>query len=354
MNDGNDTNADAETPCGPQPDSDSDSVFPSEGQTTTEAIDEGTDGSATTRSAGTTATEAADDEADIETLVARVDENAEDLLALLDLLEAVRGLSGDLTPELRRAVAEHREPVAELRSALEHQETLRLVRRVGANADALADLLDLASVARDLSAELTPELRSVAAENRRELERLRLAFEREETLVLARRLGQNTETFLDLLAALDVTSDAIATVAPSDDASMAAARADLERLAAAFDRTQSLEALVTLGENMDTVVGLLAFLEGFSDAAGRTPAEYRALGEQVGRAVDAAEQVSDPAVLDTVEAGASALADGTDRRVGPLGLVAALRDDDVRRTLGTAVEAARRAGRTRARRSERD
>jgi hypothetical protein len=348
MSDRDDTTADAESTSGARPDADT----PSESDGRQPGTGEATDGAAGGSATGSAA--AGDRDADLETLAARVDENAADLLALLDLLEAVRGLSGDLTPELRRAAAETREPIAELRTALEHEETLRLVRRVGANADALADLLDLATVARDLSAELTPELRAVAADNRRELERLRLAFEREETLVLVRRLGNNTGTFLDLLATLEVASDAIAAVAPSDDASAAAARGDIERLAAAFDRTQSVDALVSLGENMDTVVGLLAFLEGFGDAAARTPAEYRALGERVGRAVDAAERVTDPAVLETVEAGASALADGPDRRVGPLGLVAALRNDDVQRTLGAVVETAERVGRTRARPAERE
>jgi hypothetical protein len=346
MSDRDDTNADAGSGSGTPPETDSPSE--SDGRSTAEA----TDGAATEH-AGRSVTEG-DEEADLEALAARVDENAADLLALLDLLEAVRGLSGDLTPEFRRAVAETREPVAELRAALEHEETLRLIRRIGANADALADLLDLAAVARDLSTELTPELRAVAADNRRELERLRLAFEREETLVLVRRLGDNVDTFLDLLATLEVASDAIATVTPSDDARAAAARADIERLAAAFDQSSSVDALVTLGENMDTVVGLLAFLEGFGDAADRTPVEYRALGERVGRAVDAAERASDPAVLETIEAGASALADGTDRRVGPLGLVAALRNDDVQRTLGAVVETAERVGRTRARPAERE
>jgi len=287
------------------------------------------------------------EEADLEALAERVDARADDLIALLDLLAAVRGLSNDLVPELRTAAAENREPVAELRTSLEREETLVLLRRVGENADALADLLDLATVARDLSAELTPELRAAAAENRRELAQLRVAFEREETLTLVRRLGHNTDTFLDLLATLEVASDVVADLAPADEEAAAAARADVERLAAAFDRARTVEALATLGENMDTVVGLTALLEGFGDAAGRSPAEYYELGERLGRAVDVAERASDPAVLATVEAGAGAIADEPDRRVGPLGLLSALRNDDVQRSLGTLVEVAERVGRER-------
>lgn len=287
-------------------------------------------------------------EADVDELAARVDAQADDLIALLDLLAVVRGLSEDLVPELRTAAAENREPLADLRTSLENEETRRLVERVGDNADSLADLLDLVVVAQDLSAELVPELRTVAAENRGEIARLRVAFEREETLILLRRIGHNTDTFLDLLSTLEVASDALADVAPADEAAAAAAREDVRRLATAFDRAESVDALAALGENMETVRGLLALVEGFGDAADRSTEEYYRLGTQLGQAADLADRASDPQIVETLDAGASAFTDETtDRRVGPLGLLSALRDDDVQRTLGTLVEAAERVGQTR-------
>jgi uncharacterized protein YjgD (DUF1641 family) len=287
-------------------------------------------------------------DADVDDLAARVDAQADDLIALLDLLAVVRGLSEDLVPELRTAAAENREPLADLRTSLENEETRRLVERVGDNADSLADLLDLVVVAQDLSADLVPELRTVAAENRGEIARLRVAFEREETLVLLRQIGHNTDMFLDLLSTLEVASDALADVAPEDEAAAAAAREDVRRLASAFDRAESVDALVALGENMATVRGLLALVEGFGDAADRSTEEYYQLGTQLGQATDLAEQASDPRVVETLDAGASAFTDETtDRRVGLFGLVSALRNDDVQRTLGTLVEAAERVGRTR-------
>jgi len=213
----------------------------------------------------------AGDDADLEELAARVDAQADDLIALLDLLTVVRGLSDELVPELRTAVAENREPLADLRTALENEETMRLVEQVGDNADALADLLDLVVVAQDLSAELVPELRTVAAENRGEIARLRVAFEREETLVLLRQIGDNTDTFLDLLSTLEVASDALADVAPEDEAAAEAARQDVRRLATAFDRAESVEALVALGENMDTVRGLLTLARSREQHRSTTP-----------------------------------------------------------------------------------
>ncbi|WP_136589834.1 DUF1641 domain-containing protein [Salinigranum halophilum] len=292
------------------------------------------------------------EEADLERLRSRVAANADDLLALLDLLVAVRGLSADLVPEARTAVAENREPLSDLRTSLEREETLVLLRRVGDNAEALSDLLDLLDVTRDLAAELGPELKTVAVENRSELEALRLAFEREETLTLLRRLGHNTDTFCDLLTLLEMTGDVVDDVTPTDDAELAALRADIERLEAAFEREPTVRAVESLGENMETLVGLGHLLEGFGDAADRTPQEYYELGERLGYALDVAEQASDPAVLDVVSAGADGLAADTDREVGLFGLVSALRDDDVRRSLGTALTVAERVGQTRSRTTE--
>ena len=290
-----------------------------------------------------------DGEGDIQAVAARVDAHADDLIELLDLLSVVRGLGDDLVPELRTAVEENREPLADLRTALENEETMQLVERVGDNADALADLLDLVVVAQDLSTELVPELRTVAAENRGEIAELRMAFEREETLVLLRRLGDNTDTFLDLLATLEVTSDALADVAPEDEAAAEAARADVRRLATAFDRAESVETLVALGENMETLRGLLALLDGFGDAADRSTEEYYQLGTQLGQAADVVERASDPQVVETVDAGVSAFTDETnDRRVGLFGLLSAFRNDDVQRTIGTMIEATERAGRAQA------
>jgi hypothetical protein len=292
------------------------------------------------------------EEADLERLRSRVAANADDLLALLDLLVAVRGLSADLVPEARTAVAENREPLSDLRTSLEREETLVLLRRVGDNAEALSDLLDLLDVTRDLAAELGPELKTVAVENRSELEALRLAFEREETLTLLRRLGHNTDTFCDLLTLLEMTGDVVGDVTPTDDAELAALRADIERLEAAFEREPTVRAVESLGENMETLVGLGHLLEGFGDAADRTPQEYYELGERLGYALDVAEQASDPAVLDVVSAGADGLAADTDREVGLFGLVSALRDDDVRRSLGTALTVAERVGQTRSKTTE--
>jgi len=287
-------------------------------------------------------------EADLDELAARVDAQADDLIALLDLLAVVRGLSDDLVPELRTAAAENREPLADLRTALESEETRRLIERVGENADSLADLLDLVVVVQDLSAELVPELRTVAAESRGEIAQLRMAFEREETLILLRRIGHNSDTFLDLLSTLEVTSDALADVAPEDEAAAAAAREDMRRLATAFDRAESVDALVALGENVDTVRGLLALVEGFGDAADRSTDEYYRLGTRLGQATDLAERAADPQIVETLDAGSSAFTDETaDRRVGLFGLVSALRNDDVQRTLGTLIEAAERVGQTR-------
>jgi uncharacterized protein YjgD (DUF1641 family) len=136
---------------------------------------------------------------------------------------------------------------------------------------------------------------------------------------------------------------------PDADAFVTAAGgdADLEALAARVDaQADDLIALLDL----HTVVRGLSdeLVEGFGDAADRSTEEYYRLGTQLGQATDVAERASDPRVVETLDAGASAFTDETaDRRVGLFGLFSALRNDDVQQTLGTLVKAAERVGRTR-------
>lgn len=114
------------------------------------------------------------------------------------------------------------------------------------------------------------------------------------------------------------------------------------------DNPETVAALLEQSGQLSTLLDALALVEGFGDAADRSTEEYYRLGTQLGQAADVAERASDPRVVETLDAGASAFTDETaDRRVGLFGLFSALRNDDVQRTLGTLVEAAERVGRTR-------
>ena len=269
-----------------------------------------------------TQTQAATDveERDLDELVAKIEANADDLAELLDLLDATQGLAEELVPELVEVTRENREPIEELRMAFEKEETLVLLQRVGESSEELVELLDLLEVSQGLVEDLLPELIVVARENRETVERLRYAFEKEETILLLERLGQNTDVLLEHVELLEVTKDLADDLVPEG--------IDLAR------------------ENRKPIAELRMLVAGFADARAEreTPDMYE-LGQNLENLVAVGETAAQPEIAEALQAGMTAFTDDTEpKKVGPLGLFSALRDSDVKRALGTLVEALRRMG----------
>ncbi len=107
-------------------------------------------------------------------LVQRVGENADTLVELLEMLEVVDDLVGDLLPELKTVVRENRETIARIRVALEREETLTLLERLGENEETLIELLELLDVTYELAEDLVPEAVAVVQENRQPITELRM------------------------------------------------------------------------------------------------------------------------------------------------------------------------------------
>ncbi|WP_423746819.1 DUF1641 domain-containing protein (plasmid) [Haladaptatus sp. SPP-AMP-3] len=261
------------------------------------------------------------DSEDLDALVDKIDDNAEDLIALLDALDATQGLAEELVPELTDVARDNREPIRELRVAFEREETLVLLQKVGHNSEQLVELLDVLEVSAGLTEDLVPELVTVVRENRATVERLRAAFEKEETIVLLERLGENADALVELLELLDVTRGLADDLVPE--------LTDVAR------------------NNREPIADLRLAVEGFADARREreTPDMYE-LGRNVEGLVALTETAAQPEVVNSLDAGLSAFTDETKpKKLGLFGLIAALRDSDVQQALGTLVEAARRMAR---------
>ncbi|ELZ28652.1 hypothetical protein C474_14189 [Halogeometricum pallidum JCM 14848] len=258
-------------------------------------------------------------ESEMDELVARVEANADELVELLDLLVATKQLGADLAPELKTATAESRESLEELRLALEREETLVLLQTVGENVETLTELLELLDATKDLADDLVPEVKTVAADARKPLEELRVAFEGQEPLVLLQKLGENTDTFIELLDLLEATEGLVTELIPELKAAAAGSRSSFEQLR--------------------------IVVAGFADARGDRELEPYEMGQNLGNMLSLAERLGDPKLINSVDAGLTAFTDErTSEPTGIRGLLGALRDDDVRQGLGTLVEFLRRMG----------
>ncbi|MFB6161474.1 MAG: DUF1641 domain-containing protein [Haloferacaceae archaeon] len=261
--------------------------------------------------------EAVDEEAVAE-LAATLDENADELRELLALLTALRGTAEDLAPELRTAVRENREPLREVRMAVEREETLVLLEQLGEHAEELTELLALLEATEGLVEDLGPELRRAVRENRDVLRRLRTAVESEETLVLVERVGENADALAEMLDLLDAVRGLAEDLAPE------------------------------LGDAADdvrpTIRQLRLVTAGFADATEDADVEPYELGRSLGRLLGFTHRLGDPELLETLDEGIDAFTEEPPQEVGILGLIGALRERNVRRGMGRVVEFLRRLG----------
>ncbi|SEP17431.1 Uncharacterized conserved protein YjgD, DUF1641 family [Halorientalis persicus] len=256
-----------------------------------------------------------DDESD---LASAIDENEAELAELLRQLAVAEELAADLAPELRESVRENREPIRELRMAVEREEALVLLQRVGQEADTLVELLDVLAASKDLADDLVPELRVAIHENRDVVEGLRMAVEREETLVLVERIGDNADTLAELLDLLDATHDLAMDLAP--------------------------EVRDVARDNRNVIRDLRMAAAGFADAHTENDVEMYELGRNAGNMIALVQTLGDPQVTDAIDATVEGLATDDPKPVGFFGLFRALFDADVRRALGRLLAAARGLG----------
>jgi len=251
-------------------------------------------------------------------VIRAIEENEKELAELLRLLAITEELAEDLAPELRETVRENREPIRELRLAFEREETVGLLRKIGEESETLIELLDVLSASKDLTDDLVPELRVAIHENREVLERLRLALESEETLVLLERLGDNADTLAELFELLDATHTLAADLTPQ-----------LREVAQ---------------ENRNVIREFRMAAAGFAEARDDNDFEMYELGRNAGNVVSLVETLGDPKLTAALDATLDGLAEEDPKPVGFFGLIRALFDADVRRALGRLVAAARGLG----------
>lgn len=251
-----------------------------------------------------------------------ITEHDAELAELLELLVVVQDLAAELAPELRAATGDAREPISELRCAFEREETLVLVQRVGENADTLIELLEVLEVTDELVSDLVPEVQTIVRENRETIARLRVAVEREETIVLLERLGENVDTMVELLELLEVTHELATDLVP--------------------------EAVEVAQENRRPIAELRLMFAGLAGTYAEADLEPERLGQNLGNMLVLGCRLGDEEFIGAVESGLGAFTESDPpKKVGLLGMIGAMRDDDVRQGLGMLIEFLRRMGASR-------
>jgi len=264
------------------------------------------------------AADAALSDEEVAKLAATLNENADELQELLELLSVLQETAADLAPEMRTAVRENREPLREVRMAFEREETVVLLQQLGEHSENLTELLALLDATEELASDLAPELRFAVRENRDVLRRLRMAVERDDIVVLVERLGENADTLAEALDLLDATEGLVEDLVPElQDAS---------------------------GDLRPAIRQSRLVAAGLVDTTADHDIEPYQLGQNLGHMMWLAQRIGDPQVLKTLDAGLGAFAEEEPKEMGLLGLLGALRNRNVRRGIGRIVDFLRRVG----------
>lgn len=136
-----------------------------------------------------------------------------------------------------------------------------LKARLDAHEDELVDLLDLLVATKRLSEELAPDLQEANLEYRATIDELRVAFQREETVELLLAVGDNAEELTDLLEFVEAAGDLAEELAPELQSLALESREPIDQLREALEDQEPLLLLRRLAEHTNTFIELLDLLE---------------------------------------------------------------------------------------------
>ncbi|MBM4137807.1 MAG: hypothetical protein FJ241_13405, partial [Nitrospira sp.] len=127
-----------------------------------------------------------------ERMAAKIDE-------IYDRINLIENLIADLSPGFGKITKEISPTIKDLREVYERDETLTLVKKVGENIPTLVTLVDLMETMKGLVEDLTPAVGKITKEISPTIKDLREVYERDETLTLVKKVGENIPTLVTLV-----------------------------------------------------------------------------------------------------------------------------------------------------------
>lgn len=114
-------------------------------------------------------------------------------------LNTIENLIADLAPGFEKVSKETQTTIREMRERFERDETLTLIKKVGENIPTFINLLDVMVAAKGLAEDLYPAIEKISKETAPSIKMLRESFEKDETLQLIQKTGENIGAFNKLL-----------------------------------------------------------------------------------------------------------------------------------------------------------
>ncbi|KJJ83561.1 protein containing DUF1641 [Candidatus Omnitrophus magneticus] len=166
-------------------------------------------------------------------------------------------------PGVERITKELNETINDLRTRYERDETLQLIKKVGDNIPVFIELLDLMKYFKGMIEDVAPAADKIPHEIGNTINELRLRYERDETLTLIKKVGDHIPTFIEMLDLMSAFKGMVEDVMPTTDKIVHELTPTINMLRETFEKDELLELLKRTGDNMGAFNKLLDFLEKF-------------------------------------------------------------------------------------------
>ncbi|MDH5202083.1 MAG: DUF1641 domain-containing protein [Nitrospirota bacterium] len=178
----------------------------------------------------------------------------------------INNLVIDLSPALERISKELSVTIGELRERFERDETLKLIKKVGDNIPTFMQFLDLMESAKGMIADVGPAVGRISKETHTTIRELRERFEKDDTLILIKKIGDNIPTFITLLELMEVAKGLVEDLQPSVGRITKEVLPSINMLRESFEKEEVLDLLQNVGKNINAFNKLLTFLNGFENS----------------------------------------------------------------------------------------
>jgi uncharacterized protein YjgD (DUF1641 family) len=178
-------------------------------------------------------------------------------------LAVIEGLISDLSPALEKIPKELNETLNALRERYERDETVELLKKLGDNIPTFIQMLSVMEAAKGLMTDVAPALDKIVHEITPAINGLRYAFERDETLTLMQKMGKSIPDFIEMFSIMEAVKGLMTDAAPAFEKILKETTPAVNRLRYAFEKDELVELMEKTGQNMGSFIKLLDFLQKF-------------------------------------------------------------------------------------------
>jgi nitrate reductase assembly molybdenum cofactor insertion protein NarJ len=197
-------------------------------------------------------------------LIKKVGDNIPTFVELLGVMNALKGMTTDFLPNIPKLLHELNDAISDLRVRFERDETLQLLKKVGDNIPMMLELLTNMQAIRGLVQDIVPSIQNVNHELGETINELRSRYERDEVVELIKKMGDHIPTFLQLANTMDAVKGMVTDFAPAIIKINDEVGETVSILREKFERDEVIELLKKMGDNIPMMLDLMSKMDAIN------------------------------------------------------------------------------------------